>query len=641
MIKISIGQRANYRRGVMNIISCKLILLALVSVLLPSCNVATERSTEDLAQTDDNALSRLADDSFAPNNIGARFIPVLDSAEDVKVGARFDTLTGQIVGASPCIAGFIEGDNGSQNNNMRLLEITDNYSLMKALDIDASVQGSYMGATASAKASFANSQKFTQQSQKFLLYAKAERKPKTIDPDQGTLFGLTDDARAKLNDRQAFRKLCGDSFVVAIFEGIEMFGMLNFQGISQSGQKKVSAAMGGSYGGWSASTSATKTVDTAMDSSQAELTVSISGRCDALGDLGGDMKSRWASMVNAGSKLPGCAETGGNITTYKVIPYSSTFIRDWPYDDDNDPKLNQLLFYYGAYGAVLDSINTLLMDRDNAYRVALLDRGIKLSGLDELASTIRGKRADLRNLLTNCQSSASASNRAADCQSDGQLQATLEKFVHPYVYRAQLPLYFVDGKPVEAFLSNSQIAAAVLQDNVQSPRDVACTFADKAGLSNYPGCPDDFNNILSQAKSAIKVAAYQWPRDKPYVFQTQSTSNNLCMVAPTNKKIVTASTCGNSRQRMIWQSSGQLKYSHAGAPSGQCVQGRNSAVCDTVKTSQLWRFVPGQSNAQLGLLQNADGLCLAHSNTDRNVTYRACSGELNEKFYQWKPIQVK
>lgn len=84
---------------------------------------------------------------------------------------------------------------------MRLLEITDNYSLMKALDIDASVQGSYMGATASAKASFANSQKFTQQNQKFLLYAKAERKPKTIVPEQDTLFGLTDDARAKLNDR--------------------------------------------------------------------------------------------------------------------------------------------------------------------------------------------------------------------------------------------------------------------------------------------------------------------------------------------------------------------------------------------------------------------------------------------------------
>lgn len=344
-----------------------------------------------------------------------------------------------------------------------------------------------------------------------------------------------------------------------------MFGILNFHGISQSDQKKVSTAMGGSYGGWSASASATKAVDTAMDSSQVELTVSLSGRCDALGDLGGDMKSRWASMVNADSKLPSCAKTDGNITTYKVIPYSSTFIRDWPYDDDNDPKLNQLLFYYGAYGAVLDSINTLLMDRDNAYRVALMHRGINLTGLDELASTIRRQRADLRNLLTNCQSRASASNRTPDCQSDGQLQAALGRFVHPYVYRAQLPLYFVDGKPVEAFLSNSQIAAAVLRDNVQSPRDVACAFSDKAGLSNSPGCPDDFNDILSQAKSAIKVAVYPWPRDKPYVFQTQSTSNKLCMVAPNNKKIVTASACNmnapsKSRQRMIWRPSGQLRY---------------------------------------------------------------------------------
>ena len=594
---------------------------------------------------DNSLLESIAENSFASNAANARFIPVLDSAEDIRLGARFDTLTGQIVGSSPCISDFSTSENGNQNYNMRLVEVTDNYSQMNALDIDVSVQGSYLGASANAKATFVNSQKFTQQSQKFLVYAKAERKPKIITPNKDTLFKLTGDAKAVLHDRQAFRDLCGDAFVVAIFEGIEMFGMLNYVNSSQASRKEISTKMGVSYGAWEASGSITSTVNKASESGKLTISAQLGGRCDKI-DLGGDSKSRWANMINAAGKLQDCADTGGNINSYKIISYSSAFIRDWPYEDDKDPNIRQIIYYYTAYGAVLDSINSLLTNRENAYQIALLHRGVDLPGLDKLAAEIRLHRTKLKSLLTTCQSSSNPANRENRCLDESSLQSELAEFPHPYIYRAQLPLYFVEGKPVEAFLSNSDITDAIVSNNVQSPRDIACAFADKAGLNNYSGCPNSFDSILADAKDAVRVADFPWPLDHPYMFQTMSTSKNLCMVAPQPKVIVKATNCNftkpaTARQRMEWLKTGQLRYRNSDKDGVLCVEGRNSANCDSVRHNQLWRFVPDVANKEIGLLQNADGLCLIHSNVDKNVRYSNCYGNENKKFYQWKPIAVK
>ena len=618
-----------------------LVIFIFFTIVLTGCNDKPELTSP----IENSLIQSIADDSFKENTIGARFIPVLDSAEDVKLGARFDTLTGQIVGSSPCIAEFKNGENGNEHYSMRLVEVSDSYSQMTALDIDVSVQGSYLGASANAKASFANKQEFSQQTQKFLLYAKAERKPKTIEPDRGTLYGLTDDAQKVLNDRQAFRDLCGDAFVVAIFEGIEMFAMLNFHNLSQTSQKKISGEMGGSYGGWQASTKATQAVNGAVEQNNMSLTVELSGRCQAL-DLSGDEKARWGKMVEAGSKLQTCSSEGSNITSYKVIPYSKAFIRDWPYSDDQDPEIAKVLFYHAAYGAVLDSINALLTNRSEAYSVALLDRGIELDVLDELASEIRGQRKALKRLLADCQSSSNPTNRAAVCKDENSLRSQLDEFVHPYVYRAQLPLYFVGGKPEQAFWANEKIKSAVLNENVQHPRDVACQFADKAKLDDFGGCPDNYNSIKSEAEKAIYVADFPWPLNQTYMFQTLSTSTNLCMVAPNPKTIVKASPCNyakpsSARQRMNWLSTGQLRYRQTDKEGALCVQGRDSAKCDSVKYAQLWRFVPSQSNRDIGLIQNAEGKCLIHSNVDKNVRYGTCYGGEREVFYQWKPIVVK
>lgn len=623
-----------------------LLLTMIVTTSIVSCN-SIDADHIHLGDSNSPIIETLGNHSFQENGVDARFIPILDNADDVSLGARYDTLTGKIVGTSPCIAGFTEVERGNQDTHMRLVEVNDSYSQMKALDIDVSLQGSYLGASGNAKASYVQSQNYSQTSQNFVLYARSTKKPRTLDAQSGALFDLNGDAKTAIEQGpDVFRTLCGDAFVVAIYEGIELYGMLTFNGVNQNNKQSNSAEMKGSYGNWSVSASAKKLVESDSANSNLQIEIGLYGRCDVMGSLGGDTTAKWATITDTATKLPSCVDGGANMLSFKVVPYSDALIRGWPYGDQAGPDLNRLMYYYSSYRAILDSTDALLKDRASSYKLALFGRGTGLKDMESLAATIRDHNKNLLALLNDCQSQAVAANRPSNCQQNNQLQNALDNFPHPYVYRAQLPLFFTDSNVDGAFLSDSQLKTRIFQENVTIVNDQACEFAKNSSNYDYPGCLEPSSEELSKALTAITVTPV--PSKRFVVFKSQSTSTNLCMAAPyidkNKKKVVAkASTCNlsdpaKSRQRLQWLSSGQLQINNK--PS--CVQGRFLEKCDSVKQGQLWRFVPSTNDPNVGRIQSAEGQCLGHSNVDKNVTYVDCEGKLaKEAFYLWEVITVK
>lgn len=624
----------------------RLSIALTIAVALSACGPTSEPPPQTAPPPPAAGTDEVASTAIEPNAVGQRIIPVLDRGEDVALGGRFDTLTGEIIGASSCLQGGEPVDRGSSGSDIRLVEVTDTYSQMKALDIDVSVQGSYLGASGNAKAKFVQDQSFSQSSQNFLVYASAQRIPRTLDPHSDrVLFELTEVARNAIGDPadyNKFRKICGDAFIKAINEGVALFGMLTFENQTQTQKKETSGSMGASYGGWSASVAASNKVTTASESGSLSINVSTDGNCPGAAASGTDAASRWASITTAAVNLSECAETGANPMSFKVVPYSSQFVRDWPFDETSDPKLDELLYVHAAYGAILDTINPLLVDRAGAYKKALLNRGINFEKLDQLATTIRRERSELLALRKACQSNAAPDERTG-CGDDQTLSGTLAKYTSPYVYRAQLPLSFVDGRPIEAFMGDDQIKQEIMTRNVQYPRDVACAQSDASGSTSLPGCPDDFDAIRQAAEQVIVVHGPTHSRDGHYVFQTQSTGRNFCLVAPTTEKITMAAQCdlktpSASQQRFHWESNGLV-----GIRSKQCLGGARKAVtCDDARPEQLWRFVPTHDNPAVGRIQNGAGKCLVHANTDRNVRLAGCNEQATDESAKlWKPIKVE
>ncbi|MEJ2396388.1 MAG: hypothetical protein P8Z77_16930 [Candidatus Thiodiazotropha sp.] len=102
---------------------------------------------------------QLADNAFSSQDPNVHYVPVLDAGDEVRLGARFDTLTGRIIASAPCIAGYEVVSRGDTGSQMRLVEVSDSQSTMRAMNIDASVQGGFLSASGGAKASLSPSTK--------------------------------------------------------------------------------------------------------------------------------------------------------------------------------------------------------------------------------------------------------------------------------------------------------------------------------------------------------------------------------------------------------------------------------------------------------------------------------------------------
>ena len=568
---------------------------------------------------------------------GGRMIPA--DEDRVSLGRSFNGLTGKLVGFGRCIEGYQSAAGGGPDTTIRLLEVTDQFSLMNTLDIDVAAQGGVFGSKVSGKGKFVASVKLTQNTQNFAIYARADRAAETIAPAEGrSNLNLTAEALGYLEQGQAhFREKCGDSFVAAIYEGAEVYGVLSFFEQNREKRQQIRASMEVSSTGWSASASAERKVAEYSDNKRLQIYYSQRGGGEA-------PESNWSSIKQAASQVTQAAKgPDARQVSYKVVPYGPGTVGNWPGEPlTPSPELVELVYYRGAYGTIRETLNAILEEPETIQLRYVLGRGTNHEDLRDLRKEVQDLIARTNKKIDSCTSWTSPQDAPADCSDTATLRASLtaEKgFPHPYAVMARLPIMFEGSGPREYFLPDDALRKLVFDRNLQAVHDAACSF--QADLPYAP--PGCIENLREKFMPSVEVSAPVPPTGKAYyVFRTQSTSRNLCMTAQPSKstsQVMLARTCNlrapaSANQRFHWNGSGQLVVR-----SDRCMAGANKIDhrpsphrCDTKEPYQVWRFVPKEAldpaarEFKNGMLQNAHGWCLGHTGTQKYIWTRKCTG---------------
>lgn len=569
---------------------------------------------------------------------GARIIPA--DRDIATLGRAFDSVTGEFVGTGGCLTDFAAGSGGGPETTIRLVEVTDQYSLMNALDIDVSAQGKVFGVGASGKGKFVTSVKVTQNRQSFALYARADRTGQTIVPAQGKSFlSLTDQALGFLRTSEdEFRERCGDSFVSAIYVGAEAFGLLSFTEQSRDKRREIAVSMKASAVGWSASASADSKYEEYRKSGRTEIVYNQKGGSDV-------PPSDWPSLKGSAGEVAKRAQGPDAVqVSFQILPYSKSVIGNWPDKPlTPSPDLVELVYFRGAYGTILQTIDDILANRDTAGRTWLLDRGITLAELSDLQVNVQSLRQAADKLIQACMTWRPGNAKPPGCGSTDELKRTLSvgpQLVHPYALLAHLPLQFAGSGVAEHFLGEGDLRTELFTRNLLTTRDAVCRFQADQG-SPHPACIAE-GELETRYQARIPVRAPTVGSDNGFVvFESESTSRRQCLTAAkagVKDQAAFASTCNLAKpaaalQRLQWAGSGQLIIR-----KGACLAGANKLgarpaphTCDTKEAFQLWRFVPTRqtttdaAKAVHGMLQNAHGWCLQHAGAAPNIAAAVCN----------------
>ncbi|WP_162914537.1 hypothetical protein [Desertibaculum subflavum] len=569
---------------------------------------------------------------------GARIIPA--DRDVATLGRAFDSVTGEFVGTGGCLTDFTAGAGGGPETTIRLVEVTDQYSLMNALDIDVSAQGKVFGVGASGKGKFVTSVKVTQNRQSFALYARADRTGETLVPEKGKSFvNLTDQALGFLKTGEdEFRERCGDSFVSAIYVGAEAFGLLSFNEQSRDKRREIAVSMKASGVGWSAAASADSKYEEYRKSGRTEIVYNQKGGSDV-------PPSDWASLKGSAGAVAKRAQGPDAVqVSFQILPYSKSVVGNWPNQPlTPSPDLLELVYFRGAYGTILQTIDDILADRDMAARVWLLDRGVTLAQLGDLQVKVQSLRQAADNLIQACMTWRPGKAKPQGCGSTDELKRTLTagpRLVHPYALLAELPLQFAGGGAAEHFLSEGDLRTELFTRNLLTTRDAVCRFQADQGAP-HPACIAE-SELQSKYEAGIPVLAPAVGSDNGHVvFESESTSRGQCLTAAkagAKDQAAFASPCNRAKpaaalQRLQWAGSGQLVIRNGACLAGANKLGARPAPhnCDTKEPFQLWRFVPTRQTtidtgkALHGLLQNAHGWCLQHVGTGAALAAAVCN----------------
>ena len=412
-----------------------------------------------------------------------RLIPA--DGDHASLGRAFDTLTGQLVGFSNCIDEFKELSVGGPRTNVRLVEVTDQFSMMNALDIDVSAQGRIFGSSVSSKGRFITSVQATNNTQNFVIYARSARvkRIEASDFDKGII--LRDHLlKTLLNNPQQFREKCGDSFVSAIHVGAEAYGLLSFTEHNRERRREIAAELNAGSDGWSASASAKHTVEEYRKSGRLNIIYKQDGGADPPENVD------WESIKNSAARVAERAIGNHAVqVAYEVVPYSRSTVSNWQRVPlAQNPDLLNLIYFRGAYGTILQTLKPIFKDRGTARLRFLLDRGVTFDHLSELRKNVQQMRDEANRRISMCLDSSSDVS-PKNCTSFSSDQGNLE---HPYRILARLPLQFApripeanqpsQRSPVEHFLSERDLRLEIMDRNILSTNDAVCEFRATQGF---------------------------------------------------------------------------------------------------------------------------------------------------------------
>ena len=307
----------------------------------------------------------------------------------VELGLGWDSQRAEII-PNRCIR-FAPVKEEGQTIRMQLKEVSDTSELMEQLSVSAGMSIKSAVGSASAQGKFASNTKVTSSSNTLLIHATVDNGVLFVGPSQpldpvrsafplhgnsstkapwwvnssevSPVIHLTEEARDILGDGSArnireFERLCGDSFVSAIYSGAELIAVMTVKSKSRSKAQSAQGCVKAKLSAWGAKgeTSACATAATDQKNGSTEVAVDFT----QIGGAGGKIPMNQEGFLNKLNELPSEAQAGPqfhsmNLTAYSDLPHWPHAIAMNTADDPEDALL--VNFYY-----TLTSVQHTLQD---------------------------------------------------------------------------------------------------------------------------------------------------------------------------------------------------------------------------------------------------------------------------------------
>lgn len=269
---------------------------------------------------------------------------------------------------------FVEAEEPAQTRYMNMKEVSDSYEMMQSMGMSASASVKTIGVKAEGKASFAKSVEMSSSSSTFVLTAEVQNGVRYAAPipydgagsikesrltQRGGLDGEIRLTRAALaladdKDKTAFKRMCGTSFVSAIYGGARLTAVLTKEASDMTEKESMSASMSAS--GWGAKIKGKVEANGTRTSSTDgyELTIFQTG------GSGDSIPATQKDLLDKLDTISLQAYTSPKDFSIAITPYE--LLSNWPSAGLRDPEseFDELASYWGAYNTLYDEIQSIL-----------------------------------------------------------------------------------------------------------------------------------------------------------------------------------------------------------------------------------------------------------------------------------------
>ncbi|MEM8814399.1 MAG: hypothetical protein AAGE85_01085 [Pseudomonadota bacterium] len=281
---------------------------------------------------------------------------------------------------------FVIGEEPAQTRYMTMSEVTDSYEVMQSLGMSAEASVKTIGFEAKGKASFAKSVNLKSDTSTFIMNAEVRNGVRYTAPMPRDARGDIDTSRltyrgglsgqirltpealrlATQSNRTDFKRMCGTSFVSAIYGGAKITAVLTTETSSRTDKESLSAEMSGS--GWGArfKGKVSSKTDTGEESSRFEMSLfQTGGSGDAIPVSREDLLRKLETISLEASSAPKDFDIA--ITPYEILS-------NWPKKGlpDRETEFDELASYWGGYNTLYDEIQAIL-DAPEEYAAVSID----------------------------------------------------------------------------------------------------------------------------------------------------------------------------------------------------------------------------------------------------------------------------
>lgn len=379
---------------------------SLRTFLAVSMGLAPMVASAQTDQTDTAAdLSFASAPSLSTRSSGRSDIPgsfSVAAPDVVKLGWGWSEQRGEAI-PTECIL-FSEGSGGAQTSNITIREVSDSYTLAKAMDVSASTTVRAFGAKVDGKASISKNSKITSMSVTYVVRAEVlndsvyvappnlvsvSTSPETEVADVtapntvGPAVRLTDQAAAlATSDPAAFRRICGDGYVSAAVSGARAYLVSVVKTQSKEERETMRASVTGEGWGQKASVAAGSDQTASSSSYERDLTffqeggsatqtnpAPLTADADPEADppnpmADSDLPADADQAIARIRKLATAARDAGKLFEISISPYEA--LANYPAADARQSDLDEhedLAALMGAYETLYDDLITALADR--------------------------------------------------------------------------------------------------------------------------------------------------------------------------------------------------------------------------------------------------------------------------------------